>query len=129
MCTISVSCSRVRSLASLALRRSTFLELSQSRFGSKLGVTPSGIARIETGDRPITEQMKLAIINSFSVNRYWLETGEGEMFSTADDLSAEHGRLFAEKNDFAKSLLLSFAKLGPEEWAVLEKLVKSLKEN
>jgi hypothetical protein len=42
------------------------------------------------------------------------------------------GRAWAfvrKKNDFAKSLLLAFAKLGPEEWVVLEKLVKSLKEN
>jgi len=107
----------------------TSLDLSQAKFGGKLGVSPSGIAKIETGDRPVTDQMKLSIVNTFSISQTWLETGEGDMFSTSDDLGAELGRLFAEKNDFAKSLLLAFAKLGPEEWAVLEKLIKNLKEN
>lgn len=105
------------------------LGLSHAGFAKKLGVSASGVTKIVTGVNPVTEQMKLAIVNTFGVNKTWLETGEGEMFSTSDDLGAELGRVFAEKNDFAKSLLLAFAKLGPEEWAVLEKIIKSLKEN
>ena len=105
------------------------LGLSHAGFAKRLGVSASGVTKIVTGVNPVTEQMKLAIVNTFGVNKTWLETGEGEMFNTADDLGAELGRLFAEKNDFAKSLLLAFAKLGPDEWAVLEKLVKTLKEN
>ena len=107
----------------------TALDLSQAKFAERLGVSRSGITKIVNGNNVVTEQMKASICSIFGVSKKWLETGEGEMFSASDDLGAELGRLFAEKNDFAKSLLLSFAKLGPEEWAVLEKLVKTLKEN
>lgn len=105
------------------------LELSQAKFAQRLGVSRSGITKIVNGNNVVTEQMKASIVSIFGVSRNWLDTGEGDMFSASDDLGAELGRLFAEKNDFAKSLLLAFAKLGPDEWAVLEKLVKSLKEN
>ena len=107
----------------------TALGLSQAKFAERLGVSRSGITKIVNGNNVVTDQMKASICSIFGVSKTWLETGEGEMFSSADDLGTELGRLFAEKNDFAKSLLLAFAKLGPEEWAVLEKLIKTLKEN
>ncbi len=113
--------SRVKELRS-------FLKLSQAKFGEKLGVTPSGIAKIESEDRPVTEQMKIAIMNSYNVSKIWLETGEGQMFSTSDELGQELGRIFANADERMKSTLLAFAKLGPEEWAALEKLIKALKE-
>ena len=107
----------------------TALNLSQAKFAERLGVSRSGITKIVNGNNVVTEQMKASICSIFSVRKNWLENGEGEMFTTSEELGEELGKIFADGDERKKALLLAFAKLGPEEWAVLEKLVKSLKES
>jgi transcriptional regulator with XRE-family HTH domain len=72
------------------------LNLNQTEFGGRLGVTPAAISKIESGERALTEQMILAICREYGINETWLRTGSGEMFVENDgtilaSLVAEHG--------------------------------------
>lgn len=55
-------------------------KLTMEAFGKQLGVTKVAISRIESGDRNVTDQMFLAICNTFNVNPDWLRDGVGEPF-------------------------------------------------
>lgn len=54
--------------------------LTLEEFGDKLGITKSGVSKIENGERNITNQVFLAICREFNVNPLWLEKGIGPMF-------------------------------------------------
>lgn len=58
-------------------------KLTMEAFGKQLGVTKVAISRIESGDRNVTDQMFLAICNTFNVNPDWLRDGIGEPFKEA----------------------------------------------
>ena len=55
---------------------------TQTDFGKILGISSSGIANIETGQRSVTEKHLIMLSNweEYHVNIDWLRTGEGEMF-------------------------------------------------
>lgn len=102
------------------LRKS--LQLSQEEFGARLGVTGTGVSRMESGNRKVTDQMSLAICREFNVNRTWLEFGDGEMFKSGDEnLLNLIDRLLDGENDFAKSLFTELAKFSDEDWKRTEK--------
>lgn len=78
----------------LELRKA--LDLTQSEFGAKIGLSRDGIASYERGTAKPTGTAIQAIIYTFNVSREWLETGEGDMFnaSSADylnKLASQHG--------------------------------------
>lgn len=105
------------------------LNLSQSEFGKKLGVTGPGISKIESGDRSLTEQMLLSICRTFDVNENWLRTGKDEMFlqlDRDDELAKWAGSLVSPNNDneFMKKFIYVLSKLDLDDWKVLEKIVK-----
>lgn len=58
-----------------------YLKLTQSDFAEKIGIKGSSYCDIENGKAPITERTIITICSIFNVNRKWLETGKGEMFS------------------------------------------------
>lgn len=64
------------------------LRLTQTEFGAKIGLTRNAVAAYERGIANPTGTAIIAIVNVFNVNRDWLETGEGEMFS-GDPLEAQ----------------------------------------
>lgn len=55
---------------------------TQIDFGKVLGISSSGIANIETGQRSVTEKhlIMLSNWNEYNVNIDWLRTGKGDMF-------------------------------------------------
>ena len=56
------------------------LELSQDKFGEKIGVTRDVINNIENNRVPCKDPMLKHMIDIFSINEVWLKTGEGKMF-------------------------------------------------
>lgn len=61
------------------------LNLSQTAFAARVGMTRSVISNIELGLVEIPEYRISAIVKEFNVNRKWLETGEGDMFLPQSD--------------------------------------------
>ncbi len=58
--------------------REKIFNLSQGEFAKKLGVSQRTISGMENGDVSAKNILKL---ESLGVNRKWVETGEGEIFS------------------------------------------------
>ena len=65
--------------------------LNQSEFGLRVGLTPSGVSKLETGDRGYSDAIFLAIVREFGVDENWLRTGEGEMFRPVPQLPEQGG--------------------------------------
>ncbi len=63
--------------------------LSQEKFGEKLGVTKSAISRMEMGTYATTDTMIKLICSNFNVNDEWLRKGNGEMFIEPDTFSLD----------------------------------------
>jgi transcriptional regulator with XRE-family HTH domain len=53
--------------------------LSQEKFGEKLGVTKASISRLESNIYEITDTMTKLICTEFNISYEWFVRGEGEM--------------------------------------------------
>lgn len=61
------------------------LNLTQKNFAKEIGMSQSGYAQIETGDKPISNRLIKPICLAFNIDENWLRTGEGEMFIKVED--------------------------------------------
>ncbi|GHV08816.1 hypothetical protein FACS1894217_11880 [Clostridia bacterium] len=71
------------------------LGYTQADFATKLGIKGASLSDLEKGKSNITERLIISLCNIYSLNRGWLETGEGEMLLTSsggllDELAAEY---------------------------------------
>ena len=57
------------------------LNISQRQFAMKINLDPGYFSRIIQGKVTPPDRILLLIANVFNVNKSWLETGEGEIFS------------------------------------------------
>ena len=57
------------------------LNISQRQFALKINLDPGYFSRIIQGKVTPPDRILLLIENVFNVNKKWLETGEGEIFS------------------------------------------------
>lgn len=109
-----------------AIRKS--LDLTQTEFGERFGVSRDVIANIENGRVAPTELQIRTISRIFNVDYGWLRDGLGSMFANQQnaDLAAIDVLLTGE-NETAKTLFKAFANLSAEEWGVLRKLIDYIK--
>lgn len=106
------------------------LNLTQEKFGERLGMKKNSISQIENGVNSLTEQLLVSICREYGVNENWLRTGEGKMFvslNRTQQIAQFTADLFkGEKDSFKERLLLALAKLNEDEWKVLEKIATDL---
>lgn len=116
------------------LRKS--LRLSQSEFGTKLGVGNTAISKIENGERGLTDTLIKLICTEFEVSESWLRTGEGEMFPNleeSDKLANLIGRMMKENSisgDKAMvEILINLFKIkeiaSDDQWSLVKKTIKN----
>ena len=106
-----------------AVRKSQ--NMTQTDFGAKIGVRGNTITTYETGVRVPSDAVILAICREFGVNETWLRTGAGEMFEKKtrnEELAQFFGEVLSAKEDAAikQALLTILARLGPDEWKMIE---------
>ena len=58
--------------------------LSLEQFGERVGVSKSGMSKIERAENGTTDQTIKSICREFGVNEHWLRTGEGEMLDASN---------------------------------------------
>lgn len=108
------------------------LDLTQQKFGERIGVKGNTIAQYELGrNEPIDAVINL-ICREFNVNEEWLRTGEGDMFLPLDrnaDIARLTKLLLNEESDSFKNRFISMlANLSVEEWEFLERKAMELAE-
>lgn len=108
--------------------------LTMEEFGNRLGVSKVAISNIESGNRNVTNQMRVAIIKEFNVNETWFRTGDESggkyLQKTVED---EITDLFTEimnspEDDDLRSLARAFSRLSPQQRHDAATLAKSLAE-
>lgn len=122
----------------IGTRINKIIELSQLKkgeFAKKVGIDPSYIPKIVSGeknpsDRVINDICDKIVITGRNINKDWLQTGRGEMFT---DLSKEEyiaefiGRVLKNKEDsFKKRYIAMLSKLDDDGWAALEKVAEAM---
>lgn len=102
------------------------LGITKVAFAQRISVDQSYITQLIKGKRTPSERLVASICREFNVSREWLETGEGEMFDTAN--SAELDRIAAQysKDPTFRAILGVYAKLPDESRRIFEKMVIDL---
>lgn len=73
------------------------LKLSQARFAEQISISSGYIAGIELEKRKVNERIIKLICSTFSVNGYWLKTGEGDMFIEGAGVKSDQAlKIFSE---------------------------------
>lgn len=106
------------------------LGLSQDEFGRRLGVTRGAVTNIELNKVEPKPLFVDLICREFNVNELWLREGIGEMFqerTRSEELAAFFGDVQAE-GGFKEAFLTVLARLGPEEWELIERKARELAE-
>lgn len=106
------------------------LGLTQQEFADRLGVKRNTIAQYETGRNSPIEAVITSICREFNVNEEWLRTGQGDMLVNLDKqkkIAAFLGDLMHEEDSsFKIQLIEMLSEMGPDEWALLEKMARRL---
>lgn len=106
------------------------LKMTQSEFGSHIGIKGNTITNYETGLRNPSDAIIRSICREFNVNEEWLRNGIGEMFvpfTRSERISKFAGSLIKEEDEsFKRQLVEALAELDEEEWKVLEGIAKKL---
>lgn len=109
--------------------------LTMEEFGNRLGVSKVAISNIESGNRNVTNQMRVAIIKEFNVNETWFRTGDESggkyLQKTVED---EITDLFTEimnapEDDNLRCLARAFARLSPQQRRDAADLAKALADS
>lgn len=102
--------------------------LSQIKFGAKIGISSSGMSKLESGENNPSDQTIKLICSEFGISREWLETGEGEMKAPDPTASQMVMRVMRGQNEYAQHVMAAFATLDDSEWEKLKELVDKLKK-
>lgn len=106
------------------------LGMNQKDFAETLAIKQAALSMIENGQRDLSEKNIKLICATYKVNYDWLVNGVGEMFHDDDsDAQAIVDSVMTGDNDFAKKVLVKFAKLSEEHWKQLQEILKELEQN
>lgn len=100
------------------------LNLNQSEFGKRIGVSRDTIANIEGNRIEIKDLFIKSICREFNVDYIWLTTGEGEMFLSDDSVFMDQvDQIMFGENRLHKAILKMAINLSADELKVIEKLI------
>lgn len=106
------------------------LGMSQTDFGTKIGVTRGVINNLDRGLTDLQDPLLSLICSVFNARREWLETGEGEMFEPQDAEAPFYGAMGIITNDepdsFRKRFVIALAELDDAGLDAMEQFIRSL---
>ena len=106
------------------------LGMSQTDFGSKIGVTRGVINNLDRGLTDLQDPLLSLICSVFNARREWLETGEGEMFEPEDAEAPFYDAMGIITNDepdsFRKRFVIALAELDDAGLDAMEQFIRSL---
>lgn len=106
------------------------LGLNQTEFGNRLGMSRWAIVNIELDRAPIKPLLIDLICSTFGANKEWLVSGTGPMLAdhSRDDqiMDFVSSAMSGESDNFKRRLLSVLARLGEDQWEMLEHYLKEL---
>ena len=84
------------------------LKLSQEEFGKRIYASQSLLTEMELGNRRVNERTIQLIVKEYNVNKDWIVTGNGDMFTAPPpDIKKERLlEMFSELDDLLQDYLL-----------------------
>lgn len=108
------------------------LNLSQDDFGARLGVTRDVVSNIELNRAQIKPLMVDLICKTYKVNKEWLCSGEGDMFSPLpreEEIACFASEIIADENaEFKRRLIYALSQLSDDQWDAIEAVVDKIIE-
>lgn len=101
---------------------------SQEAFAESLSTTRAAYVKYEMDLVYPAEVFISHVCMTYDIDPIWLKDGVGEMKRPPADDDELVERVMAGENEYAKSVMKAFAKLGDDEWKMLRKLVDELKK-
>lgn len=101
-------------------------KMSQAKFGERIKIAGQSVSLLEIGKNNASDQTISLICKEFGVSETWLRTGEGEMMvpRTDDEKITELlDDVLASKPDVRRRLISALARLDPEDWDLIEKMI------
>ena len=89
------------------------LGISQRAFADSIGISAPALSKIESNDNNPSEQTLRMICNQYSINREWLETGDGPRLQEPDAYDAVM-RVMMGDNEQKKELIRIIAEMPDE---------------
>lgn len=98
------------------------LNLSMADFGKSIGVSYDVISNLELGRTSPSESMLRLICFTHGVNRYYLDTGEGDIFlgESSDDIADQLRVVLWGMDEFKVNTIISLVKMPDEWWNALK---------
>ena len=117
------------------IRKSKNPKMTQAEFADSINMSRSNLANLENDRYRITDRVISDICAVHNVNRVWLETGEGEMFTEASR-AEKIGRFVSdvledEPDSFRRRLIDILIELDEDGWQKLKEaadVLSGLKE-
>lgn len=102
------------------------LYLTQVEFGKVVGLDGTGVSKVETDARGMTEAAMKLLCATYKVNYLWLTEGNGPMMQ---DLSLEDlvDKYMAGESPLAVSIMKAFVRLPDEDWAKFRDMIDRIK--
>lgn len=113
----------------LRFLRKEVLKLTLEEFGEQLGLKKSTLSNIENGNTNLANQTLRSICREYSVNETWLLTGEGSIFpekTKSAEIAEFVNTLSVNDDNFKMKLIVALARMTPDEWELLEKMIRRL---
>ena len=106
------------------IRKSKNPKMTQAEFADSINMSRSNLANLENDRYRITDRVISDICAVHNVNRVWLETGDGEMF-TESSRAEKIGRFVAdvledEPDSFRRKLIDILIELDEDGWQKLK---------
>ncbi|HIE4740807.1 TPA: helix-turn-helix domain-containing protein [Clostridioides difficile] len=105
------------------------INLSQQKFGEKLGVSRDVISNIENNRVEVKTVFITHMCEVFNVNKCWLETGEGGKFIVQECdiiLGEAFANITISENENLRELIINISKLNDTYINNLNEIVKGL---
>lgn len=106
--------------------------LTKTAFAERINLSQPHISKIASGSSTPSDRTIADICREFNVSETWLRTGNGDMFAPLShdvQLAVFLGDVLrGETPDFRRRFLSALSRLGPDEWALLEKIITTMTE-
>ena len=100
--------------------RKIHLKMTQQEFGKSIGLSTSGISRLENGRYGVTNPIKKLITEVYGVNEEWLLGKDVPVFVNDER--------FGDIEEFKKKIFRTLENASDDEWTVVKNFITFLIE-
>lgn len=103
------------------------LGMTLTKFSDRIGISVSGLRKLESGENNPSEQTIRAICSEFNVNRTWLETGTGKMQMPEAEDDELIDEVMRGDDEFVKAVIRGIART-PGGWEKMREVFEAIQK-